>query len=89
MTNKVQRTQEQQRKLDLLIRNLPRCKECGQALIATCDRSKPSELVEFKGIKWTKGKPQFMMFYPTAEEQSKLCPYCENKLYPAKIGKES
>ena len=68
---------------------LPHCRICNQLLIATCDRSKPSESVEFKGREWTERKPQFMMLYPTAKEQSKLCPYCEDKLYPIKIGKES
>lgn len=72
-----------------LIRDLPRCSICDQLLLATCDRSKPSELVETKGIEWTKTKPQFMMLYPTAEKQSLLCPYCEDRLYPIKIGKES
>lgn len=68
---------------------LPRCSMCSQLLIATCDKSKPSELVRFKGREWTKTKPQFMMFYPTAEEQSSLCPYCEDRLHPVKVGKES
>ena len=66
-----------------------RCNNCNQLLIATCDRSKPSKLTKFKGIEWTEKHPQFMMLYPTAEEQSKLCPYCEDKLYPPEIGKES
>ena len=68
---------------------LPRCWKCDQLLLATCDRSKPSELTEFKGIEWTKKNPQIMMLYPTAKEQSKLCPYCEDRLYPTKVGKES
>lgn len=68
---------------------LPKCWKCGQLLLATCNRSKPSKLTEFMGTGWTEKKPQFTMLYPTAEEQSSLCPYCENKLYPAKIGKES
>ena len=74
---------------DLIRYKLPRCSICNQLLLATCDRSKPSELTEFKGIEWTKTKPQFMMLYPIAEEQSKLCPYCEERLQPMKIGKES
>ena len=68
---------------------LPKCWKCGQLLLATCDRSKPSKLTEFMGAGWTKTKPQFMWCYPTAKEQSKLCPYCENKLYPVKMRKES
>lgn len=68
---------------------LPRCSICDQLLLATCDRSKPSELTEFMGREWTKTKPQFMMLYPTAKEQSRLCPYCEDRLHPIKIGKES
>lgn len=68
---------------------MPNCSNCDQLLLATCNRSKPSELTEFKGTEWTKKKPQFMMLYPTAEEQSKLCSYCEERLHPIKIGKES
>ena len=75
--------------LERLIMNLPRCSICNQVLIATCDRTKPSQLVEFKGRDGTEAKPQFMWLYPTAKEQSKLCPYCEDRLYPMKIGKES
>ena len=73
----------------LIMHKLPHCSNCNQLLTTTCDRDKPSELTEYKGIEWTEKHPQFMMLYPTAEEQSKLCPYCEDKLYPHKIGKES
>ena len=68
---------------------LPRCSKCGQLLIATYDRSKPSKLVRFKGKDWTKTKPQFMWMFPTDVEQSKFCPYCEERLHSTKIGKES
>lgn len=68
---------------------LPRCWKCDHLLLATCDRNEPSKLTEFMGIEWTKTKPQFMMLYPTAKEQSKFCPYCEDKLHPMKVGKES
>ena len=76
-------------RLEQSIRDLPRCSTCNQLLVATCDRSKPSELVEFKGIEWTKKKPQFMWMFPTADEQSKLCLYCKDRLHPVKVGKES
>ena len=72
-----------------LIRDLPRCSFCESTLIATCDKSKPSQLTEFKGGEWTKTKPQFMRLFPTTKEQSKICPYCEDKLHPTKAGKES
>ncbi|MDO9592990.1 MAG: hypothetical protein Q7I98_07360 [Erysipelotrichaceae bacterium] len=49
------------------------CKNCGILLIATCDRTKPSELVEWKGQEWTKKKPQFMWMFPTAKKQDDLC----------------
>ena len=70
-------------------KNFLRCSVCGQLLIASCDRDKPSQLVEFKGRLWTKTKPQFMMMFPTAEKQNKICLYCEDKLHPVKAGKES
>jgi hypothetical protein len=56
--------------------NLPRCSKCNQLLTVTCDRSKPSEFVEWLGTEWTKKKPQRMWMFPTAENQSKLCSYC-------------
>lgn len=68
---------------------LPRCSLCDQLLLATCDRSKPSELTEFKGIEWIKTKPQFMRMFPVVDKQSKVCFYCEERLHPIKIGKES
>ena len=76
-------------KLAKLIRNLPWCSRCSQALITTCDRNKPSELTEYKGIEWTEKHHQFMMLYPMTQGQNKLCSYCEDKLHPPKIGKES
>jgi hypothetical protein len=76
--------------LEYLIRcELPRCRICNHPLIATCDRSKPSQLVHYKGREETKTKPQYMWVFPTAEEQSSLCPYCESKLHSIKVGKES
>lgn len=66
-----------------------RCRICCQPLIATCDRSKPSQLDKFKGREETKTKPQFMWMFPTADEQSDLCGYCEGVLNPVKVGKES
>lgn len=51
------------------------CRLCNTILIATCDRSKKSELVEYKGQLWTKTNPQFMYMYPTAEKQDDLCFY--------------
>ena len=68
---------------------LPRCRVCYQLLIATCDRNLPSKLVEFEGIQWLKTKPQKIMMFPTAEEQSTICPHCESLLHPLKVGKES
>lgn len=73
----------------LILYKLPRCSICNQLLLTTCDRSKPSEPVEWMGSLWTKKKPQVINFYPKVEEQSKLCPYCEDRLHPIKIGKES
>ena len=73
-------------KAEYLIRyKLPHCSKCKQILISTCDRSKPSKLTEFKGGKWTETKPQFMMLYPTAEKQSKLCPFCEDRLWKERM----
>ena len=60
---------------------------CGEPLIATCDRSKPSELTEFKGIEYTKKNPQKMMIYPTAEKQDDLCFWHRKKLIEDNIGK--
>lgn len=51
---------------------LPCCRVCGQVIIQTCDRSKPSELVPWMGQYWTKEKPQMNM-YPTAKKQEMLC----------------
>lgn len=75
----------------ILIYELPHCSICGQLLIPTCDRNKPPELVEWMGIEWTKANPEKMWMFPTASshEQSKYCPYCESKLHPVKVGKES
>lgn len=73
----------------VLLHVLPRCKVCGQLLIATSDRSKPSELVEWLGKEWTKTKPQRMWMFPTKIKQSKYCSYCRSKLSPIKPGKES
>lgn len=65
-------------KLEQLLQDLPRCQVCGQVLIATCDLSKPSELVEVAGTLWTEKNPQFMWFYPTAEKQSTFCFHHQN-----------
>ena len=65
--------------LEQLIRDLPRCRICNQLLLATCDRTQPSEPVEFLGTSWLKTKPQIMRMYPTAEEQSDLCWYHQKK----------
>ena len=73
----------------LIMRKLSHCSKCNQLLTITCDRSKPSELTEYKGLEWTEKHPQFMMLYPIRKKQSKLCPYCEDRLNPIKIGKES
>ena len=73
----------------LLQHKLLRCKNCGQPLTVTCDRSKPSELVEWKGIHWTKTNPQKMWMFPTTSKQNRYCPYCEDRLHPVKFGKES
>jgi hypothetical protein len=67
-----------------ILRKLPRCKKCNQLIFSTCDRGKPPELVKYKGIMAAK-----MWMYPTAEEQSKICSYCESKMHPPKVGKES
>ena len=70
------------------------CQSCFDSpVIATCDRSKPSELVEFKGQMWTKKNPQKMMLFPTAKTQSKLCYWHqyqqEARKGKWKVGKES
>lgn len=51
------------------------CRICGQPLIATCDKTKKSEIVEWMGSEWTKTKPQFINMYPTARRQINLCFY--------------
>jgi hypothetical protein len=55
------------------------CRLCGDALIATCDKTKKSVLTEVVGQEWTKTKPQLMRMYPTAEEQSDLCFYHQRR----------
>ena len=62
---------------------------CRVPLITTCDRSKPSEPMEFRGIEWNKKHPQKMMMYPTADEQEDLCFWHQRKSIRDKIGKES
>ncbi|MCK4330912.1 hypothetical protein KAX02_13865 [candidate division WOR-3 bacterium] len=62
---------------------------CDAPLIATCNRSKSSELIEFKGREWTKKKPQKMAMYPTAEEQSDLCFWHQRKDIRDKVGRET
>lgn len=51
------------------------CKICNALLISTCDRTKKSRLVKWKGQEATKTNPQFMHMYPIAKEQSNLCFY--------------
>lgn len=65
-------------KIEQLLLDLPRCQVCSQVLVATCNLSKPSELVEVKGTLWTEKKPQFMWFYPTAKKQSTRCFHHQN-----------
>jgi hypothetical protein len=62
---------------------------CGEPLIATCDRSKLSSLIEFRGQEWTKKKLQRMNMYPEAEEQEDLCFWHQRKYIEDKIGRES
>lgn len=62
---------------------------CGTPLIATCDRSKSSELTEFRGTEWTKKNPQKIMLYPTAEEQSDLCFWHQRCNSADVVGKET
>jgi len=71
-----------------LIRNLPRCKHCGQLVGSKVDRSQPSELVEWKGERHTKENPTFMWMFPQGEFP-RLCNYCEYQLHPPKVGRES
>lgn len=71
-----------------LIRNLPRCKHCGQQVYSNVDRSKSSKLVEWKGIQWTKEHPQKMWMFPSGKFP-RLCDYCESKLHPPKVGRKS
>jgi len=54
------------------------CRICFAPIIATCDRSKPSEEVEWLGTSWLKTKPQFIAMFPEAEKQSDLCFYHKN-----------
>lgn len=74
--------------------NIRLCRLCFDTpAIATCDRSKPSELVEFKGQMWTKKNPQKMMLYPTAKTQNNLCYWHQYQQEARegkwKVGKES
>ena len=62
-----------------------RCRICDQELIATCDTTKPAELVEFETGR--AGEPLIEhMFYPTAKTQSDLCFRCSRagRLKPGK-----
>jgi len=52
---------------------------CETPLIATCSRSQPSQLVEWRGTEWTKKHPQMRNLYPEDEEQSDLCFYHQQK----------
>ena len=56
-----------------VLARLPRCTICGQLIVLTCDRTKPSKLVEWMGMGWLKTKPQMMNMYPTAEKQEMRC----------------
>ena len=62
---------------------------CGAPIIATCDRSKPSEPVEFRGTEWTEKTPQTMMMYPTADTQSDFCFWHQRRDKKDITGKES
>lgn len=42
-----------------------RCRKCFAPIITTCDRSKPSEAVEWLGRQWTVENHQTMMMYPS------------------------
>ena len=60
---------------------------CGALIIASCDKSKPSKLVEWMGTLWTPKYPQKMNLFPTADKQSDFCHFHQEK--NDKIGKES
>ncbi len=62
-----------------ILAKVPRCVICGGELVLTCDRTKPSELVEWKGMEWSPQKPEMINFYPTAKEQEMKCHY--HKVY--------
>ena len=66
-----------------------RGQKCETPLIAICDRSKPSQPVEFRGQKWTKKHPQIISMYPEAEEQNNLCFFHQQKEVKDNIGGES
>lgn len=71
-----------------IIERLPRCTTCNQLVLSTVDKSKGSEMVEWKGESWTEENPTFMPLFP-CEEFPEICNYCRDKLDPPKVGKES
>lgn len=64
-----------------------RCRICNQPIIATCDRTKESELVLFKTGRAADPITTHMM-YPTAEEQDDLCYRCRHRK-DSKVGRQS
>lgn len=66
-----------------------RRQKCEAPLIATCDRSKPPQPVEFRGQEWTKKRPQMISMYPEAKEQNNLCFFHQQKEAKDNIGGES
>jgi len=58
-------------------RNLPRCSRCGQLVGSIVNKNN-----------WTKTHLQKKWMFPQGRFPD-LCAYCEGKLHPPKVGKES
>jgi len=71
-----------------IIENLPRCRRCHQLVHSKVDKSKGSQMTEWKGETWTEKNPTFMPMFPSGEFPD-VCSYCKGKLHPPKVGKET
>jgi len=63
--------------------------KCEASLIATCDRSKPSQPVECMEETKNYDRTWIMNMYSEAEEQNNLCFYHQQKEKKAQAGGES
>ena len=57
------------------------CRICGAHLIATCDRSKKSELIQWDGTSSTKTHPQYIWLFPTAKKTIRFMLLLSKKEY--------